>query len=92
MGFGGNGAVVSPWLVPIFWVFSRDAYQFGFFGWYLVGISQFLPNQYRRKTWSVHFGIIFLAGTPFFLKRGVMAQFFRGSTPILRKKGFPAKP
>jgi hypothetical protein len=30
----------------------------------------------------------FFTGTPFFLKRGVMAPFFRGSAPILRKKGF----
>jgi hypothetical protein len=72
--------------------FSRVGYRFGFFGWYSVGISWFLPNQYRRKTRSVHFGIIILAGTPFFLKRRVTAPFFRGPAPILRKKGFPAKP
>jgi hypothetical protein len=70
-------------------IFTRVAYQFSLFGWYLVGISQFLPNQYRRKTWLAHFGIIILAGTPFFLKRGVMAPFSRGPAPILRKKGFP---
>ncbi len=58
------------------------------FGWYFL----VLPNQYRRKTWSVHFGIIILVGTPFFLERGVMAPFFRGPAHILRKKGFPAKP
>ncbi len=70
----------------------RVGYRFGFFGWYLVGISWFLPNRYRRKTRSVHFSIIILAGTPFFLERGVTAPFFRGPDPILRKKGFPAKP
>ncbi len=70
----------------------RVGYRFGFFGWYSVVISWFLPNQYWRKTWLVHFGIIILAGTPFFLKRGVTAPFFRGPAPILRKKGFPAKP
>ncbi len=71
---------------------SRVAYRFSFFVWYLFGISRFLPNRYWRKTWLVHFGIIILVGTPFFLKRGVMAPFFRGPAPILRKKGFPAKP
>jgi hypothetical protein len=71
---------------------TRVGYRFGFFCWYSVGISWFLPNRYRRKTRSVHFGIIILAGTPFFLKRGVTAYFFRGPAPILRKKGFPAKP
>ncbi len=54
--------------------------------------SWYLPNRYRRKTRSVHFGIIVLAGTPFFLERGVMAPFLRGPAPFLRKKGFPAKP
>ncbi len=70
----------------------RVGYRFGFFSWYSVGISWFLPNRYRRKTRSVHFGITILAGTPFFLKRGVTAPFFRGPAPILRKKGFPPKP
>jgi hypothetical protein len=70
----------------------RVGYRFGFFGWYSVGISWFLPNRYRRNTRSVHFGIIILAGTPFFLERGVTAPLFRGQTPILRKKGFLAKP
>jgi hypothetical protein len=70
----------------------RVGYRFGFFGWYLVGISWFLPNPYRKKTWSVHFGIIILVGTHFFLERGVKAPFFRGPAPILKKKGFPAKP
>ncbi len=36
--------------------------------------------------------LYFLAGTPFFLERGVMAPFLRGPAPILRKKEFPAKP
>ena len=73
-------------------IFYRVVYRFDIFGRYLVGISWYLPNQYRRKTRSVHFGIIILVGTPFFLKRGVTAPFFRGPAPILRKKGFPAKP
>jgi hypothetical protein len=50
---------------------------------------------------SVHFGIIFLAGTPFSLKKGALAPFLRekGGTspfliqpaPLLRKKGVPVK-
>jgi hypothetical protein len=71
---------------------TRVVYQFGIFGQYSVGISWNLPNRYRRKTRSVHFGIIILVGTPFFLERGVMAPFLRGPAPILRKKGFPANP
>ncbi len=70
----------------------RVVCRYGIFGWYLVGIFWYLPNWYQRKTRSGHFGIIFLAGTPFFLKRGVMAPFLRGLAPMLRKKGFPAKP
>jgi hypothetical protein len=61
---------------------SRVVYQFGIFGWYLVGISWYLPNRYQRKTWSVHIGIIILAGTPFFLKRGVMAPFLGAQPPF----------
>jgi hypothetical protein len=57
-----------------------------------IFLGTYLPNQYRRNTWLVHFGIIFLAGTPFFLEMGVMAPFLMGPAPILRKKGFPAKP
>ncbi len=72
--------------------FVRVVNRFGIFGWYFVGISWYLPNQYRRKTRSLHFGIIILAGTPFFLKRGVMAPFFRGPAPVLWKIGFPTKP
>jgi hypothetical protein len=94
----------SEWALPSFIIpkkdrtihllsdFCRVEDRFGIFGRYSVGISWYLPNQYRRKTWSVHFGIIFLEGTPFFFKGGVMAPFLRGPAPILRKKGFPAKP
>jgi hypothetical protein len=45
-----------------------------------VGISWYLPYRYQRKSRSVHFGIIFLAGTPFSLKKGAPA-------PFLREKG-----
>jgi hypothetical protein len=62
---------------------SRVVYRIGIFRSVLVGISRYLPYQYRRKYRSVHFGIIFLAGTPFPLKKGALA-------PFLRKKGAPA--
>ncbi len=64
---------------------------------FLVGIRLVFLGFYQTNTggklgWYIHFGIIILAGTPFFFKRGVTAPFFRGPAPILRKKGFPAKP
>jgi hypothetical protein len=58
----------------------RVVNQIGIFWLVSVGISWYLPYQYRRKSWSVHFGNIFLAGTPFFLEKGAVA-------PFLRKKG-----
>jgi hypothetical protein len=62
------------------YVFCRVVYRIGIFRSVLVGISWYLPYRYRRKSRSVHFGIIFLAGTPFSLKKGALA-------PFLRKKG-----
>ncbi len=70
---------------------SRVVCRFSIFGRYSVGISWYLLNKYRRKTWLVHLGIIILAGTPFSLKGG-LRLLFEGLAPILRKKGFPAKP
>jgi hypothetical protein len=58
------------------------------FGWYFLVFTKLIPEENLVG----HFGIIILAGTPFFLVRGVTAPFFRGPAPILRKKGFPAKP
>ena len=66
---------------------SRVVYRFGIFGRYSVGISRYLPYRYRRKTWSVHFGIKKGAVPPFFLKRGAMAPFLRSSTPFWKKGG-----
>jgi hypothetical protein len=60
-----------------------------------VGIRLVFLGIYRTDTGGnlgQYFGIIFLAGTPFFLERGVFAPFLRGQAPIFRKKGFPAKP
>ncbi len=78
-----------------------ELYQIGIFRSVSVGISWYLPYWYRRKSRSVHFGIIFLAGTPFSLKRGhwppfwvkkgAPAPFLTQPAPLLRKKGVPAK-
>jgi hypothetical protein len=86
---GSKIGLIFPALVLGYYFFSV-VYRFSIFGRYSVDISWYLPNQYQRKTWLVHFGIIFLAGTPFFLKRGVLAPFLRGPAPILGKKGFPS--
>ncbi len=59
---------------------NRVVYRIGIFWLVLVSISWYLPHRYRRKSWSVHLGIIFLAGTPFSLKKGALA-------PFLREKG-----
>jgi hypothetical protein len=48
----------------------RVGYQFGIFGWCRLFFSSYLPYQYQRKTWLVHFGIKILVGTPFFPKKG----------------------
>ncbi len=57
-----------------------ELYLIGIFRSVSVGISWYLPYQYQRKSRSVHFGIIYLAGTPFSLKKGALA-------PFLREKG-----
>jgi hypothetical protein len=58
----------------------RVIYQISIFQLVSVGISWYLPYRYQRKSRSVHFGIIFLAITPFSFKKGALA-------PFLRKKG-----
>ncbi len=82
-------------------VISRAVYRIGIFRSVSVGISQYLPYRYWRKSWSVHFGMIFLAGNPISLKKGAMAPFLRKKgapapfliqpAPLMRKKGVPAK-
>jgi hypothetical protein len=63
---------------------------------FLVGIWLVFLGIYQTNTGGKlgrYISVLFfLAGTPFYLKRGVMAPFLRGPAPILRKKGFPAKP
>jgi hypothetical protein len=64
---------------------TRAVYRIGIFRSVLVGISWYLPYRYRRKSRSVHFGIIFFAGTLFSLKKGALAPFSRekgGTSPL----------
>jgi hypothetical protein len=67
----------------------RVVYWFGIFGWYSVGISWYLPNRYRRKTQSVHFGIIFWREPLFSSKGGSWPPFWGAQPPFWGKKGFP---
>ncbi len=80
---------------------TRVVYRIGIFRSVSVGISRYLPYRYRRKSRSVHFGIIFLVGNPISLKKGAKAPFLRKKgalapfliqpAPLFRKKGVPAK-
>ncbi len=45
---------------------TRVASRFGISVWYWSVFSRYFTNRYRRKTQSGCFGIIHLAGTPFF--------------------------
>ncbi len=47
--------------------------------------SRYFTNRYRRRTRSGHFGIVHLAGTPFFPSKGGFCSLF------LVKKKFPPK-
>jgi hypothetical protein len=68
---------------------SRVALQFGILVWYRLVFSRYFTNQYRRKTWSGRFGIVHLAGTPFFPQREAFAPFLMDQAPLLRKNKFP---
>ncbi len=67
----------------------------------LVGISRHIPYRYQRKSCSVHFGIIFFGGNPFFPQKGGTGPLFEGkrghwpffdtTSPLLRKKGVLVK-
>ncbi len=61
--------------------FSRVAYQIGIFRSVSVGISRYLPYQYRRKTRSVHFGIKKGAIAPFFPQKGGNGPLFDEDSP-----------
>jgi hypothetical protein len=59
---------------------TRVVYQIGIFRSVSVGISRYLPYRYRRKSRSVHFGIIFFGGNPFIPQKG-------GTGPLFEEKG-----
>jgi hypothetical protein len=72
-------------------VFIRVASRFGILVRYRLVFSQYFTNQYQRKTWSGCFGIVHLAGTPFFPHREASAPFLMDQAPLLREKLVPAK-
>jgi hypothetical protein len=61
-------------------ILSRVVYRIGIFRSVLVRISRYLPYRYQRKSRSVHVGIIFFGGNPFFPQKG-------GTGPLFEKKG-----
>ncbi len=78
---------------------TRVVHQISIFWLVSVGISWYLPYWYRRKSRLVHFGIIFLAGTPSFPQKGGTGYLFEGKRghrptfwysqpPFCRKKEF----
>ena len=78
--------------------FCRVAYRVGIFPSVSVGISRYLPYQYRRKTRSVFLvsklwrePLKKLAGAPFFLRRGGLGPLFVHFALLLKKKGIPAE-
>jgi hypothetical protein len=64
---------------------SRVVLRFGMFGWYRLVLSWYFTNQYQRKTWLVHFGIVNLAGTYFSLERGALAPFLMHPSPLFEE-------
>ncbi len=60
---------------------------FGVASWFGISVrywsvfSWYFPNQYQRKTRSGRFGIIQLAGTPFFPSKGGFCPLFDGPSP-----------
>jgi hypothetical protein len=67
-------------------VIIRVASQFGISVWYHLVFSRYFTNRYRKKTWSGHFGIVHLAGIPFFPQREASAPFLMDQAPFLREK------
>jgi hypothetical protein len=64
-------------------LYPDSVFWFGTIGWYFPGI---FPTDYRRKTWSGRFGIVHLAGTPFFPQMEASAPFLMDQAPLLREK------
>ncbi len=66
--------------------FCRVASRFGILVWYRLVFSRYFTNQYQRKTRSGRFGIVHLAGTPFFPQREASAPFLMDQAPLLTEK------
>ena len=65
---------------------GRVASQFGISVRHWSVFSRYFTNQYQRKTWPGRFGIVHLAGTPFFPQREASAPFLMDQAPLLRGK------
>jgi hypothetical protein len=72
---------------------SRVSSRFGISVRYWSVFSWYFTNQYRRKTRSGRFGIVHLAGTPFFPSKGGFCPLFlvKKKFPPNLQKGVPAK-
>jgi hypothetical protein len=91
-----SGQLIFDDSVKRLWAIRR--YRVGIFRSVSVGISRYLPYQYRRKTWSLFSVSKFwreplkkLAGAPFILRRGGLGPLFVHFTLLLKKKGIPAE-
>jgi hypothetical protein len=67
---------------PMGGVLTRVASRFGISVWYRSVFSRYFTNRYRRKTRSGRFGIVHLAGTPFFPQREHSAPFLMNQAPL----------
>ncbi len=65
---------------------NRVASRFSISVRYWSVFSRYFTNRYRRKTRSGRFGILHLAGTPFFPKREASAPFLMDQAHLLREK------
>ncbi len=65
---------------------TKVASQFGILVGYRSVFFRYFTNRYRRKTWSGHFGIVHLVGTPFLPQREAFAPFLMDQAPLLREK------
>ncbi len=72
---------ISIWVIPI-------RYFWSVFGWYFLVFTKPIPEENLVGT----FWYYFFGGNPFFPRKGGHGPLLRGPSPILRKKGFPAKP
>jgi hypothetical protein len=68
---------------------TRLVYWFDIFGWYWLVFSRYLPYQYQRKSWLVHFGMKILAGAHFSLQKGGLWTPFVALSPPFEGKWVP---